>query len=59
VIRREVDPAAASAVANSSTRESGGFLAEFNEHLPQIMRLIEDRMIIELERRGGRTWGNL
>jgi hypothetical protein len=59
VIRREVDPAAASALANSSTRESGGFLAEFNEHLPQIMRLIEDRMIIELERRGGRTWGNL
>jgi hypothetical protein len=35
------------------------FLVHFRDNLSEVMGLIEDRMIIELERRGGRTWGVL
>lgn len=33
------------------------FVDLFRDNLSEIMNLIEDRMVIELERRGGRTWG--
>jgi len=32
------------------------FEDQLNEHMSSLLRMIEDRMIIELERRGGRTW---
>jgi hypothetical protein len=36
-----------------------GFIDLFRDNLSEIMGLLEDRMLIELERRGGRTWGAL
>jgi len=35
------------------------FVDLFRDNLSEIMNLIEDRMLIELERRGGRIWGAL
>jgi hypothetical protein len=61
VIRRALESPEPNAHAHESVVESTSedFLDAFRQHLPTIMNLIEDRMIIELERRGGRTWGSL
>jgi hypothetical protein len=60
--RQEELPTSGSGPDNSTSAPvmSGEqFLAYFRDNLSEVMGLIEDRMIIELERRGGRTWGVL
>jgi hypothetical protein len=56
------------AESSSSAESRGGdgtaitadaFLELFRDNLSEVMSLIEDRIVIELERRGGRTWGAL
>ena len=66
VIRRFLDGSSStsstvgSSTASQQTELSDEeFLERFRANMPEIMSLIEDRMIIELERRGGRTWGAL
>ena len=47
-------------VSGRATPVSGDqFVDLFRDNLSEIMNLIEDRMLIELERRGGRIWGAL
>jgi hypothetical protein len=65
VIRRAISPTTPQSssvdIASSPAVEMSDddFIEHFRSNLPEIMSLIEDRMIIELERRGGRTWGAL
>jgi hypothetical protein len=65
VIRRAISPLTPQSssvdIASSPAVEMSDedFIEHFRSNLPEIMSLIEDRMIIELERRGGRTWGAL
>ena len=37
-------------------KASEWFEEQLQAHLQPLLRMIEDRMIIEVERRGGRTW---
>ena len=55
-IQRVVDESSSGHDASMSKDQ---FVDLFRDNLSEIMNLIEDRMLIELERRGGRIWGAL
>jgi len=40
----------------SSDRSAEWFRDQLEVNLDRVVRLLEDRMIVELERRGGRAW---
>lgn len=35
------------------------FREQLKDHVDLVVRALEDHVIVELERRGGRTWGSL
>jgi hypothetical protein len=39
-----------------SDRSVEWFREQLDQHLDRVVRMLEDRMIVELERRGGRAW---
>ena len=49
----------AAEIGLGSEDASEWFLGELDKHFGRIVRELEDRMIIEFERRGGRNWGML